>query len=95
MLASGSAGRSKLEIEAALNLTENENYIEDYSFLLSSLKNNPIEEEEENSQYTLEICNGAFYQTKFQNGDVAVFAEVQKIFREIFGPIFGQKFKLF
>ena len=79
VLASGSAGRAKLEIEAALNVTENENYVEDYSFLLSSLQNSPIQEEDENSQYTLEICNGAFYQTKFQNGDVAVFSEVEKI----------------
>ncbi|CBY16165.1 unnamed protein product, partial [Oikopleura dioica] len=77
MLASGSAGNAKTEIEAALNVTGNENYIEDYSYLLSALKNNPNSdfEEEENAQYTLEICNGAFYQTKFQDGDVAVFAE--------------------
>jgi len=81
MLASGSAGNAKTEIEAALNVTGNENYIEDYSYLLSALKNNPISdfEEDENAQYTLEICNGAFYQTKFQDGDVAVFAEVKKI----------------
>ena len=81
VLASGSAGRAKLEIEAALNVTENGNstYVEDYSFLLSSLQNSPIEEEDENSQYKLEICNGAIYQTKFQDGDVAVFAEVKKL----------------
>ena len=77
MLAEGTEGQANLEIQEALNVTNNPAYVDEYSHLVKELKNNPIESEE-NSEYTLELANGAFYQQKFQDGDIAVFAEVKK-----------------
>ncbi|CAG5087353.1 Oidioi.mRNA.OKI2018_I69.PAR.g11524.t1.cds [Oikopleura dioica] len=92
MLAEGTDGKANLEIQEALNVTNNPAYVEEYSHLVKELKNNPIESEE-NSEYTLELANGAFYQQKFQGGDIAVFAErLHANFIENVGDIKGVDF---